>query len=543
MLAATVRGYPERHAPTKYLNRSRPIISRCGMQIKENAENAMREPGEIVVISKNELDEKDALIASLKAKAEKMKSDFTRYKKRTQDEEETIRRKTSGELARQLLNVADTLERAIYSYGDGDGGGAAGGQRCEVVDLMAEGTLSNMEMTYNQLLDASGIIPIAPSAGERFNDELHTAIEATQDPLLPDKTILSLVRNGYMLNDELIRPAEVIISMGGGKPAKEEIKTGEETHIKKPRTMMSRFLRRFGKGSLEQELRELKERGQKLEERACELVRNEETLRSAVNELDLREKEFGERDEEWTKRKEEAEPVVIGLEQRKEALAAEIEESKRQLAAINGTFTELSAKKDKIVVESIALSRYNEELLEEREKLSNEINAIEGGKEALNYELTTMNEKRVWSIEEQSRIERMIAERDDELSMAERELQEAKKLVDVESGEIHGLVQRREALASEIEEAEMGLELARENLGELSATKDKVAIESLALSRYNKELLEEQKKLLNALGSDGAGAGGDAVVDRGDDGADENDGTTEEKSKKSPFTVSTVFWV
>ncbi|RZN37544.1 MAG: nucleotide exchange factor GrpE [Methanosarcinales archaeon] len=500
----------------------------------------MRESGEIIVISKNELDEKDALIASLKAKAEK------RYKERTQDEEDTIRKKTSGELARQLLNVADTLERAIYSYGEGDVGGAgvgdevAGGQRCEVVDQMVEGTRSNMEMTYNQLLDASGINPIAPSAGERFNDELHTAIEATQDPLLPDKTILSLVRNGYMLNDELIRPAEVIISRGGGETAKGEEKTGEEKHKKKPGTIISRFLRRFGKGSLEQELMELKEWEQKLEERVRELVQNEETLRSSIKQLDLREKEFGERDEEWTKRKEEAEPAVIELTQRKDALAAEIAESKRQLSAINGTYTELSAKKDKIVIESIALSRYNEELSEEREKLSNELNEIEGKKEALNYELTTMDEKKAWNTEEQSRIERVIAEHDDELSMVEKELQEAKKLVNMESEEIHELIQRREVLASEIKEAERGLELTRENLDELSATKDKVAIESLALSRYNKELLEEREKLLNAPESDRTGAGVETAINQGDN---ENDSTKEEKSKKSPFTVSTVFWV
>jgi len=502
----------------------------------------MSESSEIVVVSKKELDEKDELIASLKAKAEKMKSDFARYKDRTQNEEEAIRRKTSGELARQLLNVADTLERAIYSYGRGDGAGDRDGDvdvgewGCEVVDRMAEGTRSNMEMTYNQLLDASGITPIVPSVGERFNDELHTAIEVTHDPLLPDKTILSLVRNGYMLKGELIRPAEVIISKGGGEPAKEEVKTIEE----KPKTMVSRFLRRFGKGSLEQELIELKEREQKLEERARELVQNEETLRNSVKELDLREKEFKKRDEEWTKRKEEAEPAVIGLEQRKEALAAETEESKRQLSAINENYAEMSVKKDKIVVESIALSKYNKELSEEREKLSNEISEIAGEKEALNYELTTMDEKRAWNIEEQSRIEQKIAERGDELSMVDRELQEAKRLVDAESEEIRGLVQRREVLAGEIEEAERELKLARENLDELRATKDKVAIESLALSRYNTELLEEREKLLHKLESGGAGAGEETVIDREEGGEDD---TEEEKSKKSPFTVSTEFWV
>ena len=502
---------------------------------KESEVNAM---SEIIVVSKKELDEKDELIASLKAKAEKMKSDFVRYKERTQDEEEAIRRKTSGELARQLLSVADTLERAIYSYDEGDGDEEV----CEVVDRMAEGTRSSMEMTYNQLLNASGITPIAPSAGERFDDELQTAIETTPDSLLPDKTILSLVRKGYMLNDELIRPAEVIISRGGGEPAEGE----ERVREAKPRTMMSRFLRLFGKGTLEQELREIEEREQKLEERTRELVRNEETIRSSVKELDLREEEFKKREEEWRKRKEEAEPTVLELEQRKKAWTVDIEESKRQLSVIHENFSELSVKKDKIVVESIALGRYNEGLSEEREKLSNEINEMEGRKESLNYELTAMEERRAWNIEEQSKMEQRIAERDEELSMVERELQNAREVVNAESEEISGLVQRKEALAAEIEEAERALATAHENLDELEGRKDKIVIESIALLRYNEELSEEREKLLNELERDERRVEEETVSDgvRGMDEGKEDvkEETEEEQKKKSPFTVSTVFW-
>ena len=70
-----------------------------------------------------------------------------------------------------------------------------------------------------------------------------------------------------------------------------------------------------------------------------------------------------------------------------------------------------------------------------------------------------------------------------------------------------------------------------------------MAIESLALSRYDKELLEEREKLLNNLESDREGAGEETVIDRMDGEKDENDGTKEEKSKKSPFTVSTEFWL
>ena len=496
----------------------------------DGKENAAGETGtnEIIVVSKKEMDEKDELIASLKVKAEKMKSDFARYKERTQNEGEAIRRKTSGELVRQLLIVADTLERAVYSYDQGAGAG------CEVVDRMVEGTRSSMEMTYNQLLDASGIVPIAPSAGERFDDELHTAIETTQDPLLPDKTILSLVRKGYMLNNELIRPAEVIISRGGGEPVEEardgEKDKGKRTREAKPGTMMSRFMRRFVKRSLEAELKEIAEREQKLEERARELVRNEEILRTSVKELDLRENEFKKREEEWTKRKEEAESGVLELEQRKEVLEAEIRESKRQLSAITDTLNEQRVNKDKIVVESIALGRYNVELSEERGKLLNEINEMEGKREALNYELADMEEKKAGNTEEQLKMEQKIAELDEKLSMSERELQKAKELVNAESEEIRGFVQRKESLAAEIEETERELEIAHENLDELDGRKDKLVIESIALRRYNEALLEERGELLNEI-----------EIGEGDASEVEED-MDEEKKKKSPFTISTPFW-
>ncbi|MEA3283144.1 MAG: nucleotide exchange factor GrpE [Euryarchaeota archaeon] len=485
---------------------------------------------EIIVVSKKEVDEKDELIASLKVKAEKMKSDFARYKERTQNEGEAIRRKTSGELARQLLIVADTLERAVYSYE----GGAEGVGGCEVVDKMVEGTRSSIEMTYNQLLDASGIVPIAPSAGERFDDELHTAIETTQDPLLPDKTILSLIRKGYMLNNELIRPAEVIISRGGGEPVEEgrdeETDGAERKREAKSGTIISRFMRRFVKRSLEVELKEISEREQKLEERARELVSNEEILRNSVKELGLRENEFKKREEEWIKRKEDVESGVLKVEQRKEVLESEIRESKRQLSAITDILNEQRVNKDKIVVESIALGRYNEEISEENEKLSDEINEMEEKRELLNCELKDMAGRKAENIEEQSNMEKKIAELNGELSISEKELQKAKELVNTESEAVRGFVQRKESLAAEIEETTRELEIAYENLEELDGSKDKLVIESIALRRYNEALLEEQRGLLNKI-----------EIGEGDTNEAEED-TDGEKKKKSPFTVSTPFW-
>ena len=451
------------------------------------------EANELIVIPKKEIDEKDELVASLEAKAQKMKSEFARYKERVKDSEEAIRRTATGELARQLLSVADTLERAIE-----DGGGDEADYGCEVVEQMLEGTRSNIGMTYSQLLDASGMVPVAPSSGDRYDHELHTAIETTQDPLLPDKTIVSLVRKGYTLDGELIRPAEVIIARGGGEPDEhggEAVKTEA-----KPETILSKFMRRLGSGTFKRQLEEADAREQKLNEREDQLIQKEETLRKSVKELDEREREFEKRLEEWTKRKGEAEPAVIELEARKEALVAELEESKGELSAIRANSTELNATKEKTVVESLALSKYNEELLEGREKLLNEVSELEGRKESLAADIYEMEARRVSREGELTRVEEKITTSGEELFRVEAEVQTIKESLNSELTELNEMKQRKESLALDVEESERQLRSIQENSDELDLKKEKILLESLALSKYNEELLEERDKLLNEIG-------------------------------------------
>ena len=380
-----------------------------------------REVDEIVVVSRKELDEKEDLIKSLEAKGQKMKSDFTRYKKRVEDREEEIRRKAYSELASRLLSVADTLDRAKNSYNADSG--------CEVVEKMAEGTRSNLEMTFNQLLNTLEVTAIAPSAGERFNDELHTAIETTPNNFLPDKTIVSLVRKGYMLDGELIRPAEVVISRGGGENEAGEAGSKQES-------MLSKFLRSVESRVFKRKFKELDERAEELEVGKQELRQNEEMLRRSVNELDVREEEFKTRVEEWTKRKETVESKVHELEQRRAALNAELEKLTRQLSVIHEDLEERYAKKDKIVIECIALSRYNEELLEQREEVLREIEERERTTEALNAGLKGMEEKKVWCREEILRIEEELRESKESanaelIAMEERKMESIEELLKV----------------------------------------------------------------------------------------------------------------
>jgi len=297
------------------------------------------EEDETAVVSKRELAEKGELIKSLDEQCQKLKSDFARYKKRVEDREAAIRGDERSELSKRLLSVADSLDRALDSYNGNDSGSG-----CEVVEELLDGTRSNLEMTYNQLLTGLGVTPIIPSPGERLNDELHTAIETTPNTLLPDKTIVSLVRRGYTLNGRLIRPAEVVISKGG--EAGEEKVKAESKH----ESILSKILRGF-------ESRLFRRKFEELEIKEQELSQNEEMLRWSVKELNAREDEFKKRVEEGVKRREAEESRVRELEQSKEAL-----------------------------------NKYKEELLEEKEKLLSEIEEMEKAKESLNAELKEMEE-------------------------------------------------------------------------------------------------------------------------------------------------------
>jgi len=95
------------------------------------------------------------------------------------------------------------------------------------------------EFILRQIKDAlenEGAIEIAPVVGEKFNHNLHSAVESieTEDEKLFD-TIQKVRLNGYKLKDRLIRPATVVVYVKKVEkeeninPVNEEINTEDNT--------------------------------------------------------------------------------------------------------------------------------------------------------------------------------------------------------------------------------------------------------------------------------------------------------------------------
>lgn len=158
----------------------------------------------------------DELIARLVAEMADLKDQLLRAVAET----ENVRRRAAKEkqdaskfaiasLARDLLAVPDTLDRAISSIGEQV-------RAQEGVESLIEG----MELTQRQLLgifERHGVKPLQP-LGEKFDPNFHQAMFEAPDTGQPDGTIVQILQMGYVIGDRLLRPALVGVAKAGSAP-------------------------------------------------------------------------------------------------------------------------------------------------------------------------------------------------------------------------------------------------------------------------------------------------------------------------------------
>ena len=142
-----------------------------------------------------------------KSRYDKLKAEFKDYIERSRREEEAKMAELRVDLAKKLLPVADSLARvsAIYENSNDNNG-------CEVIRSYSENIRKNIEVIHDQLLSAMSITPIEPAAGDKFDDRLHTAVGLEYGTIYPANSVFRVIRRGYRVGDNIVRPAEVIVS-------------------------------------------------------------------------------------------------------------------------------------------------------------------------------------------------------------------------------------------------------------------------------------------------------------------------------------------
>lgn len=129
-------------------------------------------------------------------------ADMENYKKRIERTYADLTRNSKKDLLLKLLSVKDNLERAL-SYG-------AGGEPGQDESIIQGVRLTGYQL--DQLLRAEGVTPMELN-GQSFDPQLAEAIGTVVNPQAQDHTVAETVQPGYMYQDEVLRPAKVLVAV------------------------------------------------------------------------------------------------------------------------------------------------------------------------------------------------------------------------------------------------------------------------------------------------------------------------------------------
>ncbi|HEY7662086.1 MAG TPA: nucleotide exchange factor GrpE [Xanthobacteraceae bacterium] len=184
--------------------------SRDAASAPEGAEDAARAPeaeaADAAALAREAAEYKDRLLRTL--------ADMENLRRRTEREIADTRLYGISNFARDILAVADNMERAL---------GALDADLREKADAGTKALLDGVELTERELmkvLEKHGVRKFDP-LGEKFDPNLHQAMFELPDPSVPAGTVAQVVQPGYMIGERVLRPALVAVAKGGPKLAAE----------------------------------------------------------------------------------------------------------------------------------------------------------------------------------------------------------------------------------------------------------------------------------------------------------------------------------
>jgi molecular chaperone GrpE len=127
----------------------------------------------------------------------RLAAEFDNHRKRNAREWQEQRRRAAAEVLRQVLEIADNLERALRSA-EADAGGLRRG----------------VELIHQQLqaLFKRCGIEVLEARGQPFDPTQHEAVQVVDTDEVQSQHVVDVVQAGYRLHGEILRPARVTVS-------------------------------------------------------------------------------------------------------------------------------------------------------------------------------------------------------------------------------------------------------------------------------------------------------------------------------------------
>ena len=153
-----------------------------------------KKKGKKEVTLENALAEKEAELAALQDKYLRLAAEYDNFRRRSQKEREGIYTDAVADAVRELLPIADNLERAV----------ASGSQDSEGLAQGLSMTLKALEESLSRLgVESYGV------SGDNFDPNLHNAVMHEEDPDQEENRITDVFQRGYRKGERIIRHAMV----------------------------------------------------------------------------------------------------------------------------------------------------------------------------------------------------------------------------------------------------------------------------------------------------------------------------------------------
>lgn len=152
------------------------------------------------------LSKKDAELADTKDKLLRALAETENQRRRAQRDTDDARKYAATNFAKDMVDVADNLRRAIGSL-----------DPASLQDDRAKALVEGVAATERALLAAlerHGIKRIDPEIGEKFDPHSHEAMFEVPNTGKPGGSIVQVVQAGYRIHDRLLRPAMVGVAKG-----------------------------------------------------------------------------------------------------------------------------------------------------------------------------------------------------------------------------------------------------------------------------------------------------------------------------------------
>ncbi len=168
------------------------------MEVVQPSEVLFAEQQIIIQSQKQEIEVNKKRIGEFQDSMRRLAADFENYKKWAIKERQTIERAAAESLIKKLLDIYESLEKAV----------------CTIKDTQGNDFFAGIKMIYKEfsrIMKSEGLEPI-PSVGLHLDVYKHEVMMQKVNDEVPEDTVLEEIQRGYLLNNLVLRTAKVVVS-------------------------------------------------------------------------------------------------------------------------------------------------------------------------------------------------------------------------------------------------------------------------------------------------------------------------------------------